>query len=424
MSKEANPVLVWNGGSAYVQTKAGNPVVGQSPEAALDQAGVRGPLTVALSRRAIFVKQLPLPVTGKSELRLIVEGQISKLFPLDGAVAFDTVATDVTTGEGRMTAVYAAPGTTIEAIRDALRGWSIEAVVPEALGSVGIAQAAQLNDAIVVEPIPGGFGIDVIHHGVLIYSRAPLRQPTTSVISEEVELTLAAVGIEGLPVIAAGGLRYEHAKQATSTSAAQVLANQIPHGVHLQLTEDLLAKAKKASASRSRLAGLLALATICAGGLSYLDRSDAQAAIDAKETVWRAKLSRLRREQQRVEAEALKVGALAKRTKQMISPAQPVADILTHLSNLVPEDAWVVGLNFDRGRPIQIRGAALNEAAITAYMDALNHSDRLKDAFLVSTSRTEIDNRPLVNFTVTLRAVGNVSVEPLKSKTTKKAVTK
>ncbi|MBL8047256.1 MAG: PilN domain-containing protein [Chthonomonas sp.] len=416
MSREINPVLVWSPQAAIVQTKAGSAVSDENPAAALERAGVRGPLTVALARRSVFVKAVPLPAASKNEVRGIVQVQLGKIFPAsEGGYAFDLLASSHQTLDGRLTSVFGAPQETLDLVRESLpAGSRVESLVPVALGSLLIAQGLNLNDAVVVEPAESGFGIDVIHHGALLYSRVVTRELDAAGLAQEISMTLAAAGVEAVPVIAAGNLELDTPHRTTQTSA-QALAQRGTLGVGMQAPGEIAAREAKVSSGRGRLAALMAAAVVVTGALAFLDRSDAQAAVDKKDAKWRAESAKLRKIRDNARSDADKAKTLADRTRQILMPAQPVGDVLTLVTNMVPQDAWVIGVAFDRGKPMQIRGSSLSEDAVTAYLDALNTSDRLRDVKLVFTNRSKVEDKDIVNFSITARAVGNTPQEPLKT---------
>ena len=71
----------------------------------------------------------------------------------------------------------------------------------------------------------------------------------------------------------------------------------------------------------------------------------------------------------------------------------------------------------DRGRPIQIRGTALTNEAVTQFVNTLGGSERFRDVQLVNASTAKIEQTEVVNFTMNVTAVANVPLpKPQKAK--------
>ena len=104
----------------------------------------------------------------------------------------------------------------------------------------------------------------------------------------------------------------------------------------------------------------------------------------------------------------------AGRFKTILSPAQTSSEVLTLVSSRIPQGAWITGISYDRGKPVLIRGTALTSEAVTAYLDALNTEPRFKDAKLVFANNASIEESVVVNFSISLRAIGNVPLDEQK----------
>ncbi len=74
----------------------------------------------------------------------------------------------------------------------------------------------------------------------------------------------------------------------------------------------------------------------------------------------------------------------------------------------MPEGAWLTGLTWERGKPIQIRGTALNSDLVSELIASLAVNERLRDVELQYANDGEIETTPVVQFNVTAHVVGNL----------------
>jgi len=91
-----------------------------------------------------------------------------------------------------------------------------------------------------------------------------------------------------------------------------------------------------------------------------------------------------------------------------LEPAQRLGNTVAYLTNLAPAGIWVTGVNAERGKPISMQGTALNSDAFTAYLQALNSSDRLRNVAMVFTNNAEIQKQPVQQFSLTAFPIGNL----------------
>ena len=178
--------------------------------------------------------------------------------------------------------------------------------------------------------------------------------------------------------------------------------------LNIELPETVVQRRKRASHARTRVALFVWLAALVLGALVWMDRDAAAREASAEST----EAGRLRAG---VAEDIDMIGGRLSAAKSSLSdlnvafkPAQPISDVLTLVSNSVPEGAWLTGVTFERGKPILIRGTALEGSAVTAYTEALALNERLRDVQLVFANNAEIEGTPVVQFSISAHVVGNL----------------
>ncbi|MCE9559964.1 MAG: PilN domain-containing protein [Armatimonadetes bacterium] len=421
------PVIEWSAKHAVAMPVAGSRVVGETVPEVVKKSGIGKTVLLALSRRSVFVRTTRVPNVSAQEVRQVLGLQAAKLFPTSAtgmAVDFK-LGTDVN-ADGRIAGVIAVPSETLRAARIAVSeaGLSTAMVVPAAWGAVMLADSAGMPNCAVVEQGVEGLNIDIVQDGLLVYSRVAPATENSTQISSEVARTFAAAGVAPAAILAAGGLAMNEATQRISMGTLQALVQDgAGQGISLILPEEATKQAASQVGNRSRLAVLMLLATITVGALVFLDRSDVLTKVGKDEAMWQAKMRKLRSTRDEQSKKASDAYIKAGRFKTILSPAQTSSEVLTLVSSRVPQGAWISGISYDRGKPVLIRGTALASEAVTAYLDALNAEPRFKDAKLVFANNATIEESVVVNFSISLRAIGNIPLdEPKKASTSSKAV--
>ena len=90
------------------------------------------------------------------------------------------------------------------------------------------------------------------------------------------------------------------------------------------------------------------------------------------------------------------------------SPAQPISDISSVITDSLPTGAWLSALSVERGKPVEVRGAAKESADVSHFVDALAASPRFRDVKLVFANNATIGKTSVVEFDVTAWCVGNL----------------
>jgi Tfp pilus assembly protein PilN len=94
--------------------------------------------------------------------------------------------------------------------------------------------------------------------------------------------------------------------------------------------------------------------------------------------------------------------------KRAFEPAQPLSDLAAVVDDSLPPGAWLTGLSIERGKPLQMRGAARTADDVARFMDTLGATSRFRDVKLVFANSARIDETPVVQFSVTAVGVGNL----------------
>jgi Tfp pilus assembly protein PilN len=395
--------------------RAYNPATRQSASGttvaeALGKVGAAGAVGLCLSRRVSFVRETHVPAVEKSELRLIVQVQLENLFPaVRSDLAFDYNLGTHRYDDGVQTTVCAIQADHLRAAIKEVEsaGARVAWAAPTALGAAHVAQASGHDDAIIVEREGSFLNLDIVRHGMLVYSRAVLAPDLREGRQSEVSRTLAGYGLPSAAVIAVGDTDLGEDVRRAQEGPLQAMSSHDPARANVELPEAVATKVKRASQAKSRLALFLWLAVVCVGALSYLDRAERADEVAAAQNKQKGQVTNLthdvelyttRLETVRVDLESLNLA---------FHPKQSVADVLTVVSNTLPRGAWLTGLSFERGEEIQIRGTALDGSVVSAYNAALAMESRFRDVQLVFANNAEIEGTPVVQFAITAHVVGN-----------------
>lgn len=415
------PILEWSptGVRAWVPGKT-EPLSFDSVESAA-RSGVlpNGRVGAAVSRRHIFIKQVRLPNTAKAEAALVLSRKLESLLPVAGAaLASDFQFLEDVNSEGRLAVLAAMKVTDLQQMKAEFKaaGLKILWICPAGLGAAQAAKSAGLEDAIVVEATDDGLAFDVIQRGQLTASRLAGTRTSAIDMSAELSRTMAAYGLADAPILAAGGLNLPAASHRVKQSTLAFLHSGIAH-FDLETPEDQRRKEDKKVNARRSMAGLFALAALTVGALVWDEREAdrqkvrqikkeseaAQKGIESSKKVYSTRLA--------------ESGSGAKVIVNVFSPAQSGADVISVAASLLPDKAWLTGVNFDRGRRVQIRGTAMNGEAVSAYVDSLSAQSRFRDVQLVFANNTKLEETPVVQFSITFHALGNF---PIADKSQKK----
>jgi Tfp pilus assembly protein PilN len=383
---------------------------GASVAEALGKVGSSGPIGLCLSRRVSFVRETHVPAVEKSELRLIVHVQLENLFPaVKSELAFDYELGTHRYDDGVQTTVCAIQAdhlrTAIKEVQDA--GATVAWCAPSALGASDVARSCGHDDAIIVEQDGDFLGLDIVRHGMLVYSRAVLTPDSREGRQAEVSRTLAAYGLPSAAVIAVGDTDLGSDVRKTQDGSLHAMSSFDAARVNVELPEAVATKVRRAAQAKSRLALFLWLAVVCVGALAYDGRAERAQDLANAHTKQRGQVTNLTKDVELYTTRLTSVKSDLDGLNLAFNPKQSVADVLTVVSNTLPGEAWLTGVTFERGEQIQIRGTALDGSVVSAYNAALAMESRFRDVQLVFANNAEIEGTPVVQFAITAHVVGN-----------------
>ncbi|GAB4459638.1 MAG: hypothetical protein OHK0029_22450 [Armatimonadaceae bacterium] len=369
---------------------------------------------VGVNHARVFLKTLRLPKATPDDLRRILSVQVGQIFPLPAdQLAFDFHQDTDQNADGCLTLIAAMRSADLKQLGSELQQVGLRAVrvLPLSLGAAVVASRAGMPDALVMESTESGLTLDVVQGGMVRFSRLVARGSDTLC---EAQRTLAAAGTDALPLLSTHGHPLDGA-QATPDSALRLLPEALPFAFELE--EDRARATQKRVTARTRLAALMLLSALLFVALVWADRSDALAVVKKGEGVWARELSKLRSIRDLEASRTQRVSAVQNTLKRSFEPAQPLTDLAMVVGDSLPPGAWLTGLTIERGKPLQIRGTARSAADVARYVDSLGISPRFRDVKLVFANSAKVEETPVVQFSVTATAIGNLPMpEPAKKK--------
>ncbi|MES2463913.1 MAG: PilN domain-containing protein [Armatimonadota bacterium] len=408
MSKRPAPSLnlEWTHAQTYaIDTASGKSAAGDTPgDLSSLLSGHRGAL-VGIGRGFVFLKAVRLPKALPEDLRRILSVRMDSLFPLPpNQLAFDFIQTDDQSDEGFLTLVAAIRTQDLQQLRESLQRANIQAtnVLPVALGAVAVASRAGVARAVVVERTPLGLTLDVVHDGIVRFSRMAAGDSDPEV---EARRMMAAADSGILPVVAAGGLTLPGATTVPET-ALGLLAEAPPFT--FERSEDRARVAQKRIAARTRFGVLMMAAALLLAALVWVERMDAQAVVTRAGGTWARELSKMRSIRDTEITKAQRAAAIESSVKSAFQPAQPLSDLTAVIADSLPPSVWLTGLTVERGKPIQVRGTATQSNDVAALVDRLGASSRFREVRLVFANSARIEQTPVIQFSITAVAVGNL----------------
>lgn len=379
-----------------------NPITGHVDTAA-EFTGLNGRLAghkrvlVGVARNHVFVRLIRLPRASSSDLRLLVTAQLARLMPLPPAdLVFDVIQTADHDADGYLTLVAAMRTADLRQLSTELKsaGLSATRVLPIALAASEVAEAAGKQDVVLVDKAGPGAAIDIVSGGVLRLSRAT---PAGVDLDTEVQRTVAAAGAAGHPVVDAG---------SGSVRTCLDVLDQVQH-FHFELPEDKAKRALRKRMAGVRMATLAAGCALCLATAAWLQRGDAMAKIDQMERGHNTQINTLKKIRSTAGAEVKQGSDRQTILAAAFDPAQRVSDVVALVGDQLPAGAWLTGLNVERGKSMQIRGAATDSTAVARYVSALGMNPRLTEARLVSANTVKIGKVPVVQFSIVATVTGD-----------------
>ncbi|MGE0001576.1 MAG: PilN domain-containing protein [Fimbriimonadaceae bacterium] len=404
-------LIEWSPGRVRACTMSGPIVEGRGVGEVVAEVPGLSMAGVALHRRLAFVRDTHTPPTDAATVRQALYVQMEQLFPVPAAeLAFDFAAEDRIDADGRPTTVVAARADTIreaaaELGQNGCRGaW----YVPAGVGAVYALDQAGLADGLVMDRNGTEVSFDVVRGGRLRHSRSiPVGDDREAVVAE-LKRTVAALDCADLKVYVCPAVRNADLGEALETSTLQALGRHTGADLDLELPEVQTRREKALQGSRRRLAGLLWVAALVLGGLAWLDRDEAAALARERNAKHKSTMDRLDSTAGLLSERRVRLEEVSKLVAVAAEPAQTPSDVVRYVTNSAPSGLWFSGLTYERGRPLVIRGNAMDREAISKFAANLAASDRYRDVTIVFANDAKIEDTPVIQFSISSRVVGNL----------------
>lgn len=371
---------------------------------------------IIAGRNIAFLKTVRIPSAKPSEIAQIVRFQAQQLFSsAHGELGIGYRLAGQPSPEGRLAIVGAVPLAIVDEIySDAeAAGFHCIGIVPRAAGSAFVAKRHGHASATVVELREDGAGIDLIENGEVVYSR--LATPGASA-EVEINRARAASGLHQSPVIKCGT-----DSAAGPTELTKTLIESFDEQMIVIQSPKVVAHQERAVvANRSRLAMLLGVAAIGVVALVWDGRDQAESAVQKQRVKFTNAIRGAHRLRDGANSEFSKFAAIDTDLDRAFEPAQPVGDVVTLAGNNAPNDIWLSAISLERGKPLLLRGVAISNEAVGAYLEALTNDDRFRDVKLVFANQAVLESTNVVQFSMSAHVVGNLPAAKTKQERRKK----
>lgn len=249
------------------------------------------------------------------------------------------------------------------------------------------AYAAQRPDAAVSVRLAGGGGA---LRGLAAHLESELGVPVSAL---EADPPLVAGTENPLQYAAALGMALAHARQVQTVDLVAAMTRR--------------AAAQRQQRLRGMIAGFLVVAVL-ASGAAWGYRAWRVREAEARE---RAALARAAseaiREADRLRTRQKTLLAQVQALRAALRPAHPWVEVLNELAARAPAGVWLTGIEVERGKPLVVRGTALQAAQAADFATALARSPILAQAQLSYANDAEIDRRRVTQFGVVALIRGN-----------------
>ena len=369
---------------------------------------------VGIGRERTFIKTVRLPKVSGDDLRQLVFVQWKSLFPIEEAdAAFCAHQTSDVTADGILTVVAAVRTSDLIAIREQLASRGIKQVhfIPMAVSAAAALASLGIADGLVVDGNGSQTTFDLVAGGETVLSRSVLHAESAEI---EAKRTLLADGQSTAQVFATSNVVFNGA-QVLSADLLPSLADVTGHDLisRQEQAAELAAVTKK----NNRLSIYFLIAAVLLLAVVLTQRFDEEQVVIQGEAKWAKRVAKARSNRKIAELESKKETDFTNLLDPAFEPGQRLSDALGSITVAAPANIWLTGVNMDRGRPIQIRGTAMTNEAVTQFVNVLGASDRFRDVQLVNASLAKIEQTEVVNFTMNVTAVANVPLpKPQKAK--------
>ena len=369
---------------------------------------------VGIGRERTFLKTVRLPKVGGDDLRRLVFVQWKSLFPIEEVdAAFCAHQTSDVNADGVLTVVAAVRTSDLIDIREQLASKGIKQVsfVPIGVSAAAALASIGVADGLVVDGNGSQTTFDLVAGGDTVLSRSVLHAESAEI---EAKRTLLADGQSTAQVFTTSNVAFAGA-QVLSTDLLSSLADVSGHDLisRQEQGKELAAVTKK----NNRLSIYFLIAAVLLLAVVLTQRFDEEQVVVNGEAKWAKRVSKARSNRKIAELESKKQTDFTNLLDPAFEPGQRLSDALATITVAAPQTVWLSGVNMDRGRPIQIRGTALTNEAVTQFVNTLGGSERFRDVQLVNASTAKIEQTEVVNFTMNVTAVANVPLpKPQKAK--------
>lgn len=404
------PIVEWSPqGVRVLEPSTGKVHEGGDVEQALTLAGRPRQVVLALARRQTFLRTMRLPDVAQSEAKNILALQLEDAFPVDTAdLSYDLEFTQDRNQDGRLAVVVAAKADVLRQAKAAIRatGAKVVRTVPAFLGATQLAAETATPSCLVIDRSPEGMTFDVVDDGHVLYSRTATGMPVGEALEAEIVRTLASAKLPSAPVISPLELDSAHVRSTTQTTTLTALANTSSH-IDLILPEEVAKAAEGAVRSRRLFAALAAAGALAAIGGFLWDQDDAAQALAREKSKWDRDVRAVESDKNIITGQLNKVEDRGEVVLSAFEPKQYSSDVYAAISNAVTPGIWLTGVSYERGKPVTIRGTAKTNEQVATYVDALSALSRFREVTLTFSNDAEIEEVPVVQFSITAHVVGN-----------------
>jgi Tfp pilus assembly protein PilN len=369
--------------------------------------GINGKTAILLlSRRLILQRSIALPDAQKSDVLVALKMKIADVFPIPAnELAFDYIPTTEKNDHGRVCNVFAARISDINEVIALCtkQGIVIQQIVPAQALTIKVSEQNAVASGIFAERFGDLVNLDVYRYGDLVSSKIV----TLDLLDNEVARMKALTG-EGTKTYS-----YNVSLDGTEVKLPSPFINGFNQsGLTLDLEpeeyrttrDDKIRKTKHRNCYLLFLAGLAIAALV---GDDYLTRTNA---LDAQKARYEKKTKNLTAITTADEAKAAVKKPAADLLTKAFEPAQAPSDVVKVVSGLLPQDTWLTGVTFERGKPIQIRGTSKKSELVSAYLVELGKQPRFRDVRLAYLNSGDIEGVPTVQFSINAFPVGNLPI--------------
>lgn len=369
---------------------------------------------VGIARERTFIKTVRLPKVSGDDLRQLVFVQWQSLFPLsETESAFCAHQTSDVSQDGILTVVAAVRTSDLIDIREQLAGIGIKQVhfVPMAMAAAAALSSLNITDGLVVDANGDQTTFDLVAGGDTVLSRSVLHAESPEI---EAKRTLLAEGRSTADVFVTSNVTFEGA-QSLSVDLLSVLVDVSGHD--LISRQEQAAELATITKKNNRLSIYFLIAALLLLAVVLTQRFDEEQIVIQGEAKWAKRVAKARSNRKIAELASKKETDYTSLLAPAFEPGQRLSDTLAAITISAPTTIWLTGVNLDRGRPIQIRGTAMSNEAVTQFVNALGASNRFRDVQLINASSAKIEQTEVVNFTMSVTAVANVPLpKPQKAK--------